>query len=110
MPDYKRIFNDILDKKYPDKKDLCLSILDQQQLSVLDIIKLNTIIFGAKNKDSQEFNQKHRSYDMDSIKKILDYQKKNNLNNTELSKKFNMSRNTVAKWKSFFTDANGKIR
>lgn len=109
MPDYKRIFNDILNKKCPDKKELCLSILDQQQLSVLDVIKLNTIIFGVKDKNSQGFNQKHKSYDHDSIKQILNYQKKNNLNNIELAKKFNLSRNTVTKWKNFFTDANGKI-
>lgn len=101
-PDYKRIYNDIIDQKYPQKRGLCRNILNKPQLDVLDIIQINSIIFDSKEKDTQEFNHKHRSYDVYSIRKILNYQKKEKLNNSEVSRKFKLSRNTIAKWKKFF--------
>ncbi|WP_312553757.1 helix-turn-helix domain-containing protein [Empedobacter brevis] len=101
QPDYKQIFLDILEKKYPTKKEKCWPILNQDCLSVLDIIRLNKIIFDT-DKENEEFNQKHRSYNKSTILKILDYQKKYNLNNSQLAHHFNLSRNTVAKWKKMF--------
>lgn len=49
-------------------------------------------------------NQKYRSYDKATIIEILNYQKKNSLNNTQLSNHFKLSRNTVTKWKTLFND------
>ncbi|WP_228442253.1 helix-turn-helix domain-containing protein [Chryseobacterium nematophagum] len=96
---YKRIFSDILDKKYPDKKDKCLGILDKNNLSALDIIELNKRIFGPLDTETDQFNQRHRSYTEFSIFQILDYQKENKLNNSQLARHFKLSRHTVAKWK-----------
>ncbi|NIF06809.1 helix-turn-helix domain-containing protein [Chryseobacterium sp. Tr-659] len=101
-PDYRRIYTDIINKKFPEKKDSCLYILNKEELSALDVITLNTIIFGSLDTESREFNQKHKSYDVDSIRKILDYKKNNNLSNIEMSKKFKLSRNTISKWNKFF--------
>lgn len=95
-PNYKRIYNDLLSEKYPEKKEKCVQILSKKYLSFVDIMKLNDLIFGNSNED---FNHKHRSYDRKTIFEILQYQKINNLNNTQLASHFKMSRNTVTKWK-----------
>ncbi|MEG0926692.1 MULTISPECIES: transposase [Chryseobacterium] len=101
-PDYRRIFNDILEKKCPEKRDSCQSVLGKKELSVLDVIRLNELIFGRGNKDSFIMNQKHKSYNETAIIKILNYQKQNRLNNKQLSLHFNLSRNTVTKWRKMF--------
>ncbi|MDH0658616.1 helix-turn-helix domain-containing protein [Empedobacter sp. GD03865] len=98
IPNYKRIYSDILTKKYPEKKEVCSQINKKENLSVLDIISLNEKIFGT----NPSHNQKLRSYFKSDIIKILDYQKKHNLNNSQLASHFNLSRNTVAKWKKKF--------
>lgn len=96
-PDYKRIYLDILQKKYPEKLDECKPILLNDNLSSIDINKLNEIIFGKKTE-----NQKFKSYKRSDISKILDYQKKHKLNNIQLAKHFKMSRNTITKYKKIY--------
>lgn len=98
---YQQIFKDILKKKYPEKNKDCSLILNKENLSAIDIIELNKKIFGT-DKETEHFNQKHRSYCKTDILKILDYQKKNKLNNTQLSIYFKLSRNTITKWKKMF--------
>lgn len=100
QPYYKKIYSDLLTKKFPNKISECKSILSKQELSVLDIIQLNQLIFGHYEVSAD--NQRLRSYDDESILRILEYQKKNNLNNSQLSLHFKLSRNTIAKWKSSF--------
>ncbi|MBB6372287.1 helix-turn-helix domain-containing protein [Chryseobacterium shigense] len=99
QPDYKRIYNDIIIKRCPENKEKCLSILRKKDLSFLDVIKLNSLIFGSQNRENNVLNQRHRSYDQSAIIEILNYQKKNNLNNIETARYFKLSRNTVAKWR-----------
>lgn len=101
-PNYRVIYNDIISKNHPNKKQECNNILSKEEISMLDVIKLNHIIFGIQDKKTIEFNQKHRSYDQNTIIEILDYQEKNSMNNTELANHFKLSRNTVAKWKKHF--------
>lgn len=98
-PDYKRIYNDILRKKYPQKKEMCKALLSKENLSVQDILELNKKIFETEEKKVFEDNQRLRSYRKSDILQILEYQKKNNLNNSQLANHFKMSRNTIAKWK-----------
>ncbi|CAA7196671.1 MULTISPECIES: helix-turn-helix domain-containing protein [Chryseobacterium] len=97
---YKLLFLDILDKKYPEKKESCRNILKKQELSILDIIDLNRIIFGCIDQERSRFDQNHRSYNESSVFQILDYQKKHKLNNSELARHFKLSRHTVRKWKN----------
>ena len=66
QPDYKKIFDDIIKLKYPDKKDICNKILAKDTLSILDVIIINDIIFGETT-DSQKF----RCYDKKAIFEIL---------------------------------------
>lgn len=98
-PNYKKIYIDILDKKYPQKISICQRILNKKTLSTMDIITLNKIIFGEQDKEAMTFNQRHRAYCEKAIIEILEYQKEYHLNNTQIALKFKMSRNSLAKWK-----------
>lgn len=99
-PFYHRIYTDLIIKKYPEKIEECKNILSKKELSFLDIISLNEKIFG----NNKEFdNQRLRSYNEDAIFRILEYQKKHNLNNSQLAIHFKLSRNTVARWKKNFS-------
>lgn len=101
-PDYKRIYSDILNEKFPEKSSEFGKLLDKKQLSALDIINLNKKIFGIPDKEISEENQKTRSYSKSDILQILDYQKKYNLNNSQLARHFSLSRNSITKWKKMF--------
>ncbi|BAP31198.1 uncharacterized protein CHSO_2161 [Chryseobacterium sp. StRB126] len=110
-PDYHQIYNDIINKKYPSRKEECKFLLNKENLSVLDVIELNRRIFGISDQRTEAFNQSHRSYNKSSILMMLDYQKKNKLTNSQLAKHFKLSRNTVTKWKRLFismTDNEGE--
>ncbi|SFN47507.1 hypothetical protein SAMN05421741_1065 [Paenimyroides ummariense] len=102
IPNYKRIYEDLLDRKYPHKKEVCKSVLAKEKLNSMDVFLLNNLIFDKETKEENENDQKYRSYDKTSILKILQYQAKNKLNNTQLADHFGLSRNTVAKWKKMF--------
>ena len=99
---YKTLYTDVLNDLYPEKLLQCQEILDKKTLSILDILELNKLIFGKENKKNIEVNQKFRSYSKHDILLILDYQKKHNLNNSQLANHFKLSRNTVTKWKKIF--------
>lgn len=101
-PNYKKIYNDMIALKYPEKKKICENILKKEMLSTLDIIKLNNFLTKDLSETNNSENQKLKSYDKTTVFKILDYQKKHCLNNAELAKHFNMSRNTVASWKKLY--------
>lgn len=102
QPNYKKIYSDIIRKKYPDKEILCESILKKAMLSSLDVIRLNDLLFETKDKQTLTFNQKHRSYSRIDILNLLSYQRKNKLTNTQLSNEFKISRNTIAKWRKIY--------
>lgn len=98
-PDYNKIYADIIEKKFPDKKDKIAHFLSNEITTSLQVIQLNDYIFGSVDNDTLLYNQKHRSYDEKSIKNILLYQQQNQLNNTQISNQFKISRNTISKWK-----------
>lgn len=97
-PNYKKIYTDLILMKFPEKKKVCNVFLQKEELSELDVISLEQLIFGNKNIE----NKKHRSYEKSTIFRILDFQKKNKLNNSQLAKHFGLSRNTITKWKKIF--------
>jgi hypothetical protein len=98
QPDFKQIYRDILLRKYPEKYNACEGLLLKRELLTLDILKINTLIFGISEKNSQ----KYRSYKESDILCMLEYQRKNQLNNTQLAVHFKLSRNTVAKWRKIY--------
>src|SRR5690554_7894105 len=93
-PDYKQILWDILNLKYPERKEELTPILEKQNLSAVDVLEINQKIFGSYRKN-QLVNQRYRAYNKSDIFKILDYQKKHRLNNSQLAKHFKISRNTI---------------
>ncbi|SHF68199.1 hypothetical protein [Chryseobacterium vrystaatense] len=99
-PNYKRIYQDIIEKKHPDKKEKCIDLLEKEKLTTREIILINTYIFGTEIvSEVIQNNSKFRSYDQETVLYILNYQIRNNLNNTETASYFKISRNTLAKWK-----------
>ncbi|SIR11654.1 hypothetical protein SAMN05880573_11637 [Chryseobacterium sp. RU33C] len=102
-PNYKRIYEDIIMQKCPERIQQYRSILEKEKLSVLDIIELEKKIFGISDRKTDVFNQSHRSYNTSTILKILEYQKKHKCNNSQLAIHFKLSRNTVTKWKRLFS-------
>ncbi|KYH06637.1 transposase [Chryseobacterium cucumeris] len=102
-PNYKQIYIDIINIKFPEKMEKCLPLLNKADLLEIDIIELNNRIFERMDKEIEKFNQRHRSYNFHSIQKILDYQKKYKYNNSQLANHFGLSRNTVTKWKKLFS-------
>jgi len=101
-PNYKRIYTDMVLKKFPEKKQLVHSFLSKKEITELDILEINAKLFGSRNKKITEINSRHKSYSKKVILKILEYQKKYRLNNTQTAHHFSLSRNTVAKWKKLF--------
>lgn len=103
IPDYKQIYTDILEEKFPEKLiDATIRLKLETLHSAFDILKFNQLIFGEPEYAVGFNNQRLRSYDEDSILKILRYQKQNELTNLQLGKQFKISRNTIAKWKTIF--------
>lgn len=100
MPNYKKIFSDLIEMKYPYKKKECTPILNKVKLSQFDVLKLSNIISENQIEANNRFNQRHKSYNHESIQEILKYQEEYNLNDTETALYFKMSRNTLKKWKA----------
>ncbi|AZB26994.1 MULTISPECIES: helix-turn-helix domain-containing protein [Chryseobacterium] len=102
QPNYKRIYSDIIDLKFPHKKAECEKLLEKKMLTALDILELNNRIFGTKDQDLKKMNQKLRSYNEEDILRILQYQKNHNMNNLQVAERFGLSRNTMTKWRRLF--------
>ncbi len=95
---YNRIYKDLLTKKYPEKLDELKDILKQDTLSEFDVLFIDKTI----SPDHYGNSGKQRSYCKTTILKILDYQSTHALNNTQLAQHFDVSRNTIAKWRCLF--------
>lgn len=103
IPDYKQIYTDILKEKFPEKlMDITIKHRLERLHSAIDVVNFNQMVFGQPEYAVGFNNQRLRSYDEESILKILSYQKKNKLTNLQLSSHFKISRNTVTKWKAIF--------
>ena len=93
-PNYHKIFEDALSEvEDANKIILVKKILQNSNLSHFEILYLSEYIFGKSD------NNKHKSYNLETIKNIIEYQKINNLSNFEISKIFKISRNSLTKWK-----------
>ncbi|MGU3374858.1 helix-turn-helix domain-containing protein [Chryseobacterium sp. M5A1_1a] len=98
-PNYKVIYHDLIHKNHPDKIETCKDLLKKENMDATDILELNQRIFPMTRENNGKFRQRHRAYNEADILKILEYQKKNKLNNLQLASHFKMSRNTVTKWR-----------
>ncbi len=96
---YKKIYSDLIRKLFPEKVQLLETFMHKNELSPLEVIQLNQKIFDSSHTENFDINQKFKSYNSEMIYKILNYQKTHQLNNSQLAKHFNLSRNTVTVWK-----------
>lgn len=102
-PDYRKIYTDMIEMKYQEKKESCKALLDRPNISFLEIIEIERKLMGVNISDPED-NGKFRAYDDKAIIQILKYQKKNRLTNIDLSREFKISRNSIAKWKKMFVE------
>ena len=99
-PNYKRIYHDMLRLEYPEKlQDPKVRELLEKLNTSEDVLKFNEKLF----KQSKE-NQKLRIYDKKTMLKLLQYQKKHGYSTSYMSRKYKISRTTLAKWKVMFED------
>lgn len=97
-PNYTKIYQQIIEKNFPEKIEQTKHLL-KENMNVLDVIKLSNTI----SPKSKAENQKHKSYDLDFIKTVLANQLKNKYTNQETAEKFNLSRNTITRWKKAYS-------
>lgn len=98
-PNYSKIYHDLLLEEHPEKlKDVKIKDLLQNLNTSDEVIKFNEKLF-KQSKESLENNQKLRTYDKETMLKVLMYQKQHGLSSNYMSKKHKMSRTTLAKWK-----------
>ncbi|WP_312994140.1 helix-turn-helix domain-containing protein [Chryseobacterium flavum] len=99
-PNYKRIYHDMLRLEYPEKlQDPKVRELLEKLNTSEDVLKFNEKLF----KQSKE-NQKLRTYDKKTMLKLLQYQKKHGYSTSYMSRKYKISRTTLAKWKVMFEE------
>ncbi|MBD8082859.1 helix-turn-helix domain-containing protein [Chryseobacterium caseinilyticum] len=104
IPDYKKIYSDLIEEKYPEKMNECIKILKKKNFGVLDVISIHNILSEGSKKDVDIFNQYHRAYDEKTVKIYLQYQVDHKLSNNQLSKHFKITRNSIARWKKQFPE------
>ncbi|WP_228410091.1 helix-turn-helix domain-containing protein [Chryseobacterium viscerum] len=84
--------------EHPEKlKDPKIKELLEKLHSSEDVLKFNDKLF----KQSSE-NQKLKTYDRQTMLKLLQYQKKHGHSTSYMSRKYKISRTTLAKWKMMF--------
>ncbi len=88
-------------EKFPCKLKLLERVFQKESFSSLDILRINKIIFENQNE-----SQKYRAYEKSDIIYILNYQKEHHLSNVKLAKHFDISRNTISKWKKLYCNCN----
>nr|WP_315031703.1 helix-turn-helix domain-containing protein [uncultured Chryseobacterium sp.] len=98
-PNYKKIFSDLIEAKFPEKRDIFNTFLIKDEFNAMDVLIINKMISKLLKIDNIDENQRFKAYGPSDIFEILEYQKRNELNNSELSRQLKISRNTIAKWK-----------
>jgi len=93
---YKNLYTDIVHDLNIEDSLLIDSINTIANYS--DVKTIDQSIF-----DNEYSNQDLKSFDEHMIKKILQEQKKDSLNNSQIALKYKLSRNTIAKWKKYFS-------
>ncbi|WP_267404071.1 MULTISPECIES: helix-turn-helix domain-containing protein [unclassified Chryseobacterium] len=108
-PNYTKIYHDMLKLEYPDKlKDPKIKELLKKLNTTEDVLNFNEKIF-TQSKESQRDNQKLKTYDKKTMLKLLEYQHKHGFSTSYMSKKYKISRTTIAKWKKTFEEDLEKI-
>ncbi|MDC8106752.1 MULTISPECIES: helix-turn-helix domain-containing protein [Chryseobacterium] len=103
-PNYSKIYHDMLRLEHPDKlEEPKIKELLKRLNTSDDVLKFNERIF-EQSKESSKNNQKLKTYDKKTMLKLLQYQKKHGFSTSYMSKKYKISRTTIAKWKKNFEE------
>lgn len=103
-PNYAKIYQDMLKQDQPDKlKEPKVQALLKNLKTTEDVLNFNELIF-KQSKESLRNNQKLKTYDKKTMLKLLQYQKKHGFSTSFMSKKYKISRTTLAKWKKTFEE------
>lgn len=84
------------------EKELLLKI--DSTNNFIDILNINNKIFQIIGIERNSELQKLKTYTYQDIQVILNYKKEYRLNNSHLANHFQMSRNTIKKWKDRFVN------
>lgn len=101
-PNYHQIYIDIINQRCPDQWQEYACYFVHSNLTHFEILHLNKLIFHPLAGGDTRENKRFKSYDRETILKILRYQKDEHISNSELAHVFGISRNTVAKWKKHY--------
>lgn len=103
-PNYSKIYRDMLKLEYPEKlKEPKIIELLKNLNTTEDVLNFNRRIF-KQSKESEENNQKLKTYDKKTMLKLLQYQQKHGFSTSFMSKKYKISRTTITKWKKTFEE------
>lgn len=103
-PNYSKIYHDMLRLEHPDKlEEPKIKELLKRLNTSDDVLKFNERIF-EQSKESAKNNQKLKTYDKKTMLKLLQYQRKHGFSTSYMSKKYKISRTTIAKWKKNFEE------
>jgi response regulator of citrate/malate metabolism len=92
----------MLKEKQPEKlHDSKILHLLNNLNTMEDVLKINEVVSDSSNKNSKN-NQQLKNYDKKTVLRLLQYQNKHNLSASFMSKKYKMSRTTIAKWWKMF--------
>ncbi|ASK31957.1 hypothetical protein CEY12_18435 [Chryseobacterium sp. T16E-39] len=103
-PNYSKIYHDMLRLEHPDKlEEPKIRELLKRLNTSDDVLKFNERLF-EQSKESSKNNQKLKTYDKKTMLKLLQYQRKHGFSTSYMSKKYKISRTTIAKWKKNFEE------
>lgn len=103
-PNYFKIYQDMLKQEQPEKlQDPKIQSLLKNLKTTEDVLNFNELVF-KQSKESLRNNQKLKTYDKKTMLKLLQYQKKHGFSTSFMSKKYKISRTTLAKWKKTFEE------
>ncbi|WP_415325724.1 helix-turn-helix domain-containing protein [Chryseobacterium sp. MMS23-Vi53] len=99
-----KIYQDMLKQEHPDKlQDPKIQSLLKNLKTTEDVLNFNELVF-KHTKESLRNNQKLKTYDKKTMLKLLQYQKKHGFSTSFMSKKYKISRTTLAKWRKTFEE------
>ena len=103
-PNYSKIYHDMLRLEHPGKlEEPKIKELLKRLNTSDDVLKFNERLF-EQSKESSKNNQKLKTYDKKTMLKLLQYQRKHGFSTSYMSKKYKISRTTIAKWKKNFEE------
>ena len=98
-PDYQKIYKEITERFHKNKTDKVKTYLQKEEWTSFDVIAVNKLLYDMKENNELKVDKRCKAYDEQTIISVLNHQKEFRLNNSELSRLFKISRNSVISWR-----------